>query len=94
MALDKPVTVIEDGEARFEITRDSLEDVVVWNPGPEKAAGMSDFGPKDGWKKMRMLYPCASILHYRAVANWHVSCSMRRSRLGGGMADFGSRGYI
>lgn len=46
--------MIEDGETRFEITRDSLDDVVVWNPGPEKAAEMSDFGPKDGWKNMRM----------------------------------------
>lgn len=50
--LKPPVTVIEDGETRFEITRDSLDDVVVWNPGPEKAAEMSDFGPKDGWKNM------------------------------------------
>lgn len=50
-----PVTVLEEGEASVEIRRDSLDDVVVWNPGPEKAASMSDFGPEDGWKHMRTL---------------------------------------
>lgn len=68
VALDTPVTVVEDGEPRFEITRDSLDDVVVWNPGPEKAAGMSDFGPKDGWKKMCMFYfHVILILHYCVI---------------------------
>jgi len=26
--------------------------VVVWNPWVEKAKGMADFGPEDGYKKM------------------------------------------
>ena len=53
VATDKPVTLVDGGRPRLEIGRDSLGDVVVWNPGPEKAAGMSDFGPADGWKRMR-----------------------------------------
>lgn len=29
-----------------------MDDVVVWNPHVAKSAGMGDFEPKDGWKKM------------------------------------------
>jgi glucose-6-phosphate 1-epimerase len=36
----------------FEIVRDNLEDAVVWNPWIEKAKGMGDFSPKDGYKNM------------------------------------------
>lgn len=46
------VVIHEDGKQRFEITRDTLGDVVVWNPWIEKAQGMSDFGPADGYKQM------------------------------------------
>ncbi len=51
------VEVLEDGKPRFHISRDSLNDVVVWNPGPQAAAKMSDFGPSDGWKRMRLSFP-------------------------------------
>jgi glucose-6-phosphate 1-epimerase len=47
-----PVTVSEDGKQVFEIVRDNLENVVVWNPWIEKAKGMGDFEPKDGYKQM------------------------------------------
>ncbi|KAI2467077.1 galactose mutarotase-like protein [Annulohypoxylon bovei var. microspora] len=47
-----PVVVSEDGEAVFSIVRDNLKDVVVWNPWTDKAAGMGDFEPKDGFKNM------------------------------------------
>ncbi|KAI9848923.1 MAG: hypothetical protein M1838_000333 [Thelocarpon superellum] len=47
-----PIIVREAGKERFNIVRDNLEDVVVWNPWIEKSAGMSDFGPRDAWKKM------------------------------------------
>lgn len=51
---DGVVVVHEDGNPRFEIMRDTLGDVVVWNPWSEKAKGMSDFGPADGYKQMGM----------------------------------------
>ncbi len=47
-----PVTVREAGRDRFTVVRDNLADVVVWNPWTDKAAGMSDFAPKDGFRKM------------------------------------------
>ncbi len=53
--METQVRILEDGQPRFEIRRDALNDVVVWNPGPDAAKGMSDFGPADGWKRMRML---------------------------------------
>ena len=42
----------EKGAAEYEVTRDMLADVVVWNPWIEKAKGMADFGPEDGYKQM------------------------------------------
>ncbi|KAI9682129.1 MAG: hypothetical protein M1817_000183 [Caeruleum heppii] len=48
----KPIVVLEAGNPRFEVTRDNLEDLVVWNPWIEKAAGMSDFAPRDAYKQM------------------------------------------
>ncbi|KAI0457420.1 galactose mutarotase-like domain-containing protein [Xylaria acuta] len=47
-----PVVVTEGGSAAFSVVRDNLRDVVVWNPWTEKAAGMGDFEPKDGFKNM------------------------------------------
>ncbi|KAI4120670.1 MAG: hypothetical protein LQ338_006847 [Usnochroma carphineum] len=52
LSSQKPITVAEQGTPRYEITRDMLSDVVVWNPWIEKAKGMADFGPEDGYKKM------------------------------------------
>ncbi|KAI4157150.1 MAG: hypothetical protein L6R39_000747 [Caloplaca ligustica] len=50
--MEKPITITEQGKPRYELTRDMLSDVVVWNPWIEKAKGMADFGPEDGYKKM------------------------------------------
>lgn len=36
----------------FSITRDGLNDAVVWNPWAEKAKSIGDFSPDDGYKKM------------------------------------------
>ncbi|KAI1752726.1 galactose mutarotase-like domain-containing protein [Xylaria castorea] len=47
-----PVVVAEGGSTAFSVVRDNLKDVVVWNPWTEKAAGMGDFEPKDGFKNM------------------------------------------
>ncbi|KAL8747891.1 MAG: hypothetical protein Q9190_000277 [Brigantiaea leucoxantha] len=46
------ITVLERESGRYEISRDTLQDVVVWNPWTEKSKGMADFGPEDGYKKM------------------------------------------
>lgn len=48
----EPVVVTEGGKKAFTVVRDNLADVVVWNPWTEKAAGMGDFAPKDGFKQM------------------------------------------
>ena len=48
----KALVVSEGGKTRYEITRDLLSDVVVWNPWVEKSKSMADFGPEDGYKKM------------------------------------------
>lgn len=47
-----PVVIVEGGKKVYSVVRDNLDDLVVWNPWVDKAAGMSDFGPKDGWKNM------------------------------------------
>lgn len=44
--------VNEGGQTAFSVVRDNLNDVVVWNPWTDKAAGMGDFAPKDGFKHM------------------------------------------
>ncbi|KAK4205195.1 galactose mutarotase-like domain-containing protein [Triangularia verruculosa] len=54
---DGPVTVAEDGKTLYTVTRDNLSDVVVWNPWIEKAKGMGDFEPKDGYKEMLCVEP-------------------------------------
>ncbi|KAI0599830.1 galactose mutarotase-like domain-containing protein [Biscogniauxia sp. FL1348] len=46
----EPIIVSEGNETVFTVVRDNLKDVVVWNPWTEKAAGISDFAPKDGFK--------------------------------------------
>ena len=50
--LSEPLTVTQAGKPRFRLVRDNLPDVVVWNPWTDKAAGMGDFEPKDGWRRM------------------------------------------
>ncbi|KAF3480874.1 MFS transporter [Arthroderma uncinatum] len=49
-----PVTVTsEDNKPVFSITRESLNDMVVWNPWVEKAKGMADFTPDEAYKNMK-----------------------------------------
>lgn len=45
-------SVLVDGKPLLDVTRDNLEDSVVWNPWIEKSKGMGDFEPKEGYKKM------------------------------------------
>ncbi|KAI1809575.1 galactose mutarotase-like protein [Poronia punctata] len=47
-----PIVVKEGGSTVFNIVRDNLKDVVVWNPWIEKANGLGDFEPKEGFKNM------------------------------------------
>jgi glucose-6-phosphate 1-epimerase len=47
-----PVVVSEGGEHVLSLSRDNVEDVVVWNPWDAKSAGMGDFEPKSGWQNM------------------------------------------
>ncbi|KAK4174288.1 galactose mutarotase-like domain-containing protein [Triangularia setosa] len=54
---DGPVTVAEGGKTLYTVTRDNLSNVVVWNPWIEKAKGMGDFEPKDGYKEMLCVEP-------------------------------------
>lgn len=55
-SLDPKVPIIVASEADnthiFSISREGLNDVVVWNPWVEKAKGMADFAPDDGYKNM------------------------------------------
>ncbi|KAI0020092.1 galactose mutarotase-like domain-containing protein [Xylariomycetidae sp. FL0641] len=48
----EPVKVVEGGNTLFTLVRDNLKDLVVWNPWTEKAAGMADFAPDNGYKNM------------------------------------------
>lgn len=50
----KHPVVVENsaGTTLYRVVRDNLDDLVVWNPWIDKAAGMPDFEPKDGWKNM------------------------------------------
>ena len=49
-----PVNIAETDNDKplFSITRESLNDMVVWNPWEGKAKGMADFAPADGYKNM------------------------------------------
>ncbi|KAK5663592.1 hypothetical protein OQA88_4023 [Cercophora sp. LCS_1] len=54
---NNPVVVLEGGKKTFSVVRDNLVNVVVWNPWTDKAAGMGDFEPKDGYKNMLCVEP-------------------------------------
>ncbi|KAE8352921.1 galactose mutarotase-like domain-containing protein [Aspergillus coremiiformis] len=55
-SLDPKVPIIvssaTDDKPIFSITREGLNDVVVWNPWIEKAKGMADFSPDEAFKNM------------------------------------------
>lgn len=61
----KTIVVTENQKPKYEITRDLLSDVVVWNPWIEKAKGMADFGPEDAYRKM-------ICVETGSVANWNT----------------------
>jgi glucose-6-phosphate 1-epimerase len=45
------VVVSEGGKKKYEVVRDNLNEVVVWNPWTD-AKDIGDFKPVDGYKKM------------------------------------------
>ncbi|KAK4042231.1 galactose mutarotase-like domain-containing protein [Parachaetomium inaequale] len=57
--VEDAVTVTEGGKPKFRVTRDNLSNVVVWNPWTEKAQGIADFAPKDGFRQMLCVEPGA-----------------------------------
>jgi len=46
------VIVKSDGAPLFTVTKDGLDDTVVWNPWETGTASIKDFEPKDGYKQM------------------------------------------
>jgi len=46
------IKISEGGKKKFDIARDNLQEVVVWNPWDGAAKSMGDFAPADGWKQM------------------------------------------
>jgi glucose-6-phosphate 1-epimerase len=53
------VTITENNQPRFRVTRDNLANVVVWNPWAAKAEAMADFAPDDGFRNMLCVEPGA-----------------------------------
>lgn len=49
-----PVIIAETDNDKplFSVTRESLNDMVVWNPWVDKAKDMSDFAPAEAYKNM------------------------------------------
>lgn len=54
-----PPIVVREGQGQgqgqgpaFSVVRDNLDDVVVWNPWADKARGIADFAPADGFRRM------------------------------------------
>jgi len=41
-----------DNSPVLTITREALNDIVLWNPWIEKAKGMGDFSPDEGYRNM------------------------------------------
>ena len=79
-----PLIVTENGKKKLTITRDALPDVTIWNQWEEKAAAMSDFGPKDGWKNTICVEPGAvgSWTKIEAGDAWEGSQIITAHRMG------------
>lgn len=76
--------VIQDGNSPlFTVERQNLSDVVVWNPWTEKANGMSDFTPKDGFHKM-LCIEAGSVSKFNKLApnnKWEASQVIQSHKL-------------
>ncbi|KAH6634166.1 galactose mutarotase-like domain-containing protein [Chaetomium sp. MPI-SDFR-AT-0129] len=54
---ENTVTVSEGSTEKYRVTRDKFSNVVVWNPWIDKAEGLADFAPKDGYRQMLCIEP-------------------------------------
>ena len=72
MYVDAPARVtLRDGDRTLAITTTNFPDVVIWNPGAEKAAAMKDMEP-DGERRMLCIEAAAAQRPVRLEAggNW------------------------
>lgn len=60
-AVSQPLDLQQPGGPSLRITQQGFADVVVWNPGPAKAAVLGDMPPQD-WTKM-LCVEAAAIQH-------------------------------
>ncbi|MDO9001904.1 MAG: D-hexose-6-phosphate mutarotase [Aquabacterium sp.] len=58
--------LLTEGKRRLQIQSDNLPDAVVWNPGPDKCAALSDM-PADDWQHM-LCVEAARILQPKTLA--------------------------
>ncbi|RZI84534.1 MAG: D-hexose-6-phosphate mutarotase [Rubrivivax sp.] len=58
--------LLVDGPRQLSLQSDNLPDAVVWNPGPDKCAGLADM-PQDGWRHM-LCVEAARILQPKTLA--------------------------
>lgn len=49
---DSIITISEDGKKKFSITRDNLNNVVIWNPWKDAGVNLADFAPAHGYQEM------------------------------------------
>ncbi|MES2088604.1 MAG: D-hexose-6-phosphate mutarotase [Pseudomonadota bacterium] len=57
---------LSDGSRRLDLQSDNLPDAVIWNPGPDKCAALSDM-PDEDWQHM-LCIEAARILQPKTLA--------------------------
>ncbi|ANB13922.1 glucose-6-phosphate 1-epimerase [Sugiyamaella lignohabitans] len=74
------VAIVSGSKTLFNVQNlQNLKDVVVWNPWTEKANGLADFSPKDGFKNM-ICVETGSVSKYQTVApgaKWSASQTLK-----------------
>jgi len=77
---NKVVTISSEGKPAFTVEdRKNLGDVVVWNPWIEKANGLGDFYPKEGYKNM-ICVETGSVADWVSVSpgnKWEASQTLK-----------------
>ncbi|MGH8445657.1 MAG: D-hexose-6-phosphate mutarotase [Solimonas sp.] len=69
-----PQVELRDGDTRLQVHSRNFADLVVWNPGPEKAAALADLDA-EGWRQM-LCIEAATIAHpvrLAAGARWQAA---------------------